>query len=624
MVTVATVIVALLLAAAPARAQEADAPDSDETPKPTGAEAGNDSPTIGGGSMETSDGSRFIKVGDNCVLIEDDEGGEDLAVGSCDEGDAGDQSGGDDASDDFRRNKDRTAPQNITDHTVTEEMISEGTAGATDFEESTASEGMVQEEPEDNSGAGAECSTAPEGETLEATVERTVDGDTLELAEPVEGVSRVRLIGVDAPELKGEGGESEPHAEEAGFTASELESERVLLELDEETTDPDGWLLAYVWREQEPSRLKRSVPGGGESELFNQTLLKEGSATAMPVEPNTRYAGCFDEAERAAREKGNGLWDVSDRPDDERYEETTVPEGTEPEFTTPEADEPERALPEKTNAGGRVEEEEASPSFDSLPIATDRPEQTLLEATGSTERTTPDLPEGNGEEAAEAPHDRYDEPEERTVPEDASTEAPASEGSVSPADEDDSGPDVEAKLIQEPAVTGPERPLLEERTVEAPSEEELPGSPSETAKRTERTLPEATETTERAPSSRPKETSEETAEVTYDRYKESEERILDGATVPETNPTPFAPEGGSGIEVETEPVTQPAAKPPAESVPALPTRQTPHGPAPVLPETGGGAFLPLILGMASLAVGVLSLGLLRRGERRGGVRLDER
>jgi len=76
--------------------------------------------------------------------------------------------------------------------------------------------------------------------------------------------------------------------------------------------------------------------------------------------------------------------------------------------------------------------------------------------------------------------------------------------------------------------------------------------------------------------------------------------------------------------VETGPVTQPVADPTATPRPTLPTRQTQEGQVPVLPETGGSSSLPLFLGASCIAVGVLSLALLRRGDRRRGARSDER
>lgn len=469
---VAVAAVALLLATAPVWAQEAEASDLGETPE------------VDGGTAETSEGSRSVRVGDGCVRIRD-EGGEDLTAGSCDGADdaGGRSGGGNDATSEPRRDGKRIPTHNTTGRTVTEETIVEGAArpGATDLEEPSAPESTAPEEMEP---ADAGCPTVPEGETIEATVERAVDGDTLELAEPVDGFSQVRLIGVDAPEMEGEGGEPEPYAEEAAdFTGSELEGERVTLELDEEASDPYGRLLAYVWREQSSSQDQPS--GEDERELFNLTLLEGGYATTMPMEPNTRYAGCFEDAGREARGASSGPLGGGG-PDDEQYEGSTGLEGTEGEPPTPEADEPEQTLPEETNAGGPAEEGVTAGS-DPLPVTDDRPEQ-------------------------------------------------ASPGVSEPTQQTISGP------------------------------------------------------------------SGETAGVPDDQYEGAE------ATVPGTIPS--TSEGGSGTEEEA--VTRPAATAPAASVPALPTRQTPQGPVPILPETGGLAFLPLVLGALSLAIGAFPLGLLRR------------
>ena len=65
-----------------------------------------------------------------------------------------------------------------------------------------------------------------------ATVTRVVDGDTVEISRSVEGLSTVRLIGVDTPETHGA---TQPYGPEASdFTRQYLEGEEVSLELDVE------------------------------------------------------------------------------------------------------------------------------------------------------------------------------------------------------------------------------------------------------------------------------------------------------------------------------------------------------------------------------------------------------
>ena len=97
-------------------------------------------------------------------------------------------------------------------------------------------------------GEPADCPVEPPKDARTATVERAVDGDTVELKEPVDGYDRVRLIGVNTPEMGGDGAPPEAGAEEAtAFTAERLEGKEIQLETDEEVEDPYGRLLAYVW-----------------------------------------------------------------------------------------------------------------------------------------------------------------------------------------------------------------------------------------------------------------------------------------------------------------------------------------------------------------------------------------
>jgi micrococcal nuclease len=131
------------------------------------------------------------------------------------------------------------------------------------------------------------------------TVGRVVDGDTVEVSPAVDGLTEVRLIGVDTPETKDPRTGVQPYGEEAyRFTASTLEGEEVSLEFDVERTDRYGRLLAYVW-----------LPDG---RMFNEVLLKEGFAQVATFPPNVKYVERFEEAQRKAREEGRGLWGLSE------------------------------------------------------------------------------------------------------------------------------------------------------------------------------------------------------------------------------------------------------------------------------------------------------------------------
>ena len=127
------------------------------------------------------------------------------------------------------------------------------------------------------------------------TVERVVDGDTAEVSPAVDGVSDVRLIGVDTPETYGG---TEPFGEQASAFAKEtLSGQRVALEFDAERIDSYGRVLAYVW-----------LPDGS---MFNETLVEEGYAQVATFPPNVRYTDRFLEAQREAREANRGLWGLS-------------------------------------------------------------------------------------------------------------------------------------------------------------------------------------------------------------------------------------------------------------------------------------------------------------------------
>jgi len=126
-------------------------------------------------------------------------------------------------------------------------------------------------------------------------VTRVVDGDTIDISPPVKGRSRVRLIGMDTPEVHFG---TQPYGSEASaFAKRELDGEEVKLELDVQKIDPYGRLLAYVY-----------LPDG---RMFNETLLEEGYAQVATFPPNVKYQDRFLKAQREARAQNRGLWGLS-------------------------------------------------------------------------------------------------------------------------------------------------------------------------------------------------------------------------------------------------------------------------------------------------------------------------
>jgi micrococcal nuclease len=140
--------------------------------------------------------------------------------------------------------------------------------------------------------ASAQKVAGQSGHDATATVKRVVDGDTVEISPSVEGLSTVRLIGVDTQETHG--GTQPDGPEASDFTRQHLEGKEVSLELDVEKVDPYGRLLAYVYL---PNR-----------EMFNETLAEERYAQVATFPPNVKYQERFLKAQREARAANRGLW----------------------------------------------------------------------------------------------------------------------------------------------------------------------------------------------------------------------------------------------------------------------------------------------------------------------------
>jgi micrococcal nuclease len=138
--------------------------------------------------------------------------------------------------------------------------------------------------------------TAPtEGEVTQVT-----DGDTITVY--LNGVrERVRLLGVDAPEVGHDDSVEEPLAREAGeFVRRLLQGRQVLLRRDPESDDRDryGRLLRYV-----------QTPDGADT---GAELVRRGLARAMTAFHCSRL-GRYIQLEKEARESEKGIWRIESR-----------------------------------------------------------------------------------------------------------------------------------------------------------------------------------------------------------------------------------------------------------------------------------------------------------------------
>jgi micrococcal nuclease len=129
-------------------------------------------------------------------------------------------------------------------------------------------------------------------------VVRVVDGDTLHLgvADSEDDATKVRLVGVDAPEMGWGGGERMYYAEEATAFARRLAGgQRVTVYLDQQAGSRDryGRLLAYI-----------QLPDG---KFLNEELLSAGFAYA-DLRFKHGYYQKYQQLEAGARALKQGLW----------------------------------------------------------------------------------------------------------------------------------------------------------------------------------------------------------------------------------------------------------------------------------------------------------------------------
>ena len=138
-------------------------------------------------------------------------------------------------------------------------------------------------------GGGDAVRIAREPARVPAKVTRHTDGDTLWLS----GIGKVRLIGVDTPEVFGQ---AECFGREASAFAERVLPPRthVTYRLGVDPRDRYGRALAYVYLR--------------DGRMLNMVLVRRGYAQPLTIPPNDELAPRFVAAARGARRRGVGLW----------------------------------------------------------------------------------------------------------------------------------------------------------------------------------------------------------------------------------------------------------------------------------------------------------------------------
>lgn len=141
-------------------------------------------------------------------------------------------------------------------------------------------------------------STGSNGLTVQ--VQRVISGQTIDVlnsAQQPASLERVRLIGIEAPDLKqqpwGEAAKNYLEQIISKSVGQQVVLQPVFLEPDVQEKDTSGRWLAYVWYE---------------GVLLNEKLVKQGYVLAAPRSPNHKYDDRIARAQEYARIMGYGIW----------------------------------------------------------------------------------------------------------------------------------------------------------------------------------------------------------------------------------------------------------------------------------------------------------------------------
>lgn len=134
---------------------------------------------------------------------------------------------------------------------------------------------------------------------LTVQVQRVISGQTLDVLNSMQQpalIERVRLIGIEAPDLKQQpwGATAKNRFEQMlSKTIGQQVLQPVFLEPDVQEKDSSGRWLAYVWYD---------------GVLLNEQLVKDGYVLAAPRAPNNKYDSRLARAQEYARIMGYGIW----------------------------------------------------------------------------------------------------------------------------------------------------------------------------------------------------------------------------------------------------------------------------------------------------------------------------
>ncbi len=125
-------------------------------------------------------------------------------------------------------------------------------------------------------------------------LKRVIDGDTVEL----ESGEKIRLIGINTPEVASRFSEAQPGGEQAkNWLKTKLRSPELMVEYDQQQYDKYDRRLVHCFLEN--------------GDYLNAGLLKAGHAMLTLTPPNLRYAETLIAAQTSAETQELGIWSLA-------------------------------------------------------------------------------------------------------------------------------------------------------------------------------------------------------------------------------------------------------------------------------------------------------------------------
>ncbi|WP_373600686.1 thermonuclease family protein [Paraclostridium bifermentans] len=156
------------------------------------------------------------------------------------------------------------------------------------------------------------------GKIIKATVDRVVDGDTVEIILPSGKEVDTRLLLIDTPETKHPKlGVQKFGPEASDFAKSVLKpGDTVYFELDKgDKTDKYGRYLGYLWY---------TCPEDGNLEMYNERVVQEGLARVGYVYDQTKHLDELLATQDEAKNEKLNIWSVDGYVTDRGYDMSKV------------------------------------------------------------------------------------------------------------------------------------------------------------------------------------------------------------------------------------------------------------------------------------------------------------